>query len=218
MKKAILAMLILSAAFSGCKKPQTIPDEYPNAKRLTEAASYYNDYLGISYTVSKDWWIYDVNGKNFSGSKGGITSEASMDIGRKNNDGRIHSQLWLLSYSNLITSSYNSHLGFNLDARAIRGVNDISGFMDYLQEFMLEPTDDEKYKLIDSRQVDIGGKNFELRDYLVSRRKASEYCILTLSCDVKNGYFFNIYVDYWPGNKNAKQQIIDSVTNSVEFY
>jgi hypothetical protein len=105
-----------------------------------------------------------------------------------------------------------------LDARSIQGVADISGFMDFVQEFMLEPTDEESYRLLDSRQVDIGGKSFELRDYLVSRRKASQYCILTLSCDIKNGYFFNIYVDYWSANRNAKQQIIDSVTNSIEFY
>jgi hypothetical protein len=89
--------------------------------------------------------------------------------------------------------------------------------MNYFEGFMLEPTDEERYRLIDSRQVNIDGKNFELRDYLISR-KTVDYSIMTLSCDVKNGYFFNIFVDYWPNNKNAKQQIIDSVTKSIEFY
>jgi len=218
MKKAILALLILSAAFSGCRKAPIITEEHPNAVRLVEDTGYYNDYLGISYTVPKDWWIYDLNGKNFSGSKGGITSDISMDILRNNNDGRAHSRLWLLSYSNLVTSSYDNHLGFRMEAWAIEGVDDISGFMDFFQEFMLEPMDEERYRLIDSRQVDIGGKNFELRGYLVSRRDSPELCIMTLSCDVKNGYFFNICVDYWSKNRNAKQQIIDSVTNSVGFY
>jgi len=218
MKKTILALLIFLAAFCGCKKPQISTDEHPNAARLAEDASYYNDYLGISYTIQKAWWIYDVNEKNFSRSKGGITSEVSMDIGHNNSDGRFHSQLWLLSFANLVTSSYDNHLGFNLDARSIRGVNDISGFMEYFEGFMLEPTNEERYRLIDSQQVDIGGKNFEMRDYLVSRRNSADYCILTLSCDVKNGYFFNVYVDYWPGNRDAKQQIIDSVTKSIEFY
>jgi hypothetical protein len=218
MKKAIMALLILLAAFSGCRKAPVITEEHRNAVRLVEDTSYYNDYLGISYTIPKTWWVYDVNAKNFSSSKGGITNEASMEIGHDNNDGRAHSKLWLISYANLITSSYDNHLGFDLDARAIKGVDDISGFMDFFQEFMLEPTDEERYRLIDSRQVDIGGKKFELRDYLVSRRDSAEFCIMTLSCDVKNGYFFSIYVDYWPKNRNAKQLIIDSVTNSVEFY
>jgi len=218
MKKTVLALLILSAVICGCKRTQITTDEHPGATRLNEDASYYNDFLGVSYTIPKAWWVYDVNKKNFSASKGGITSEVSMDIGHNNSDDRVSSQLWLVSFANLVTSSYDNHLGFNLDARLLRGANDISGFMEYLEDFMLEPTDEERYKLIDSQQVDINGKNFELRDYLVSRRGSTDYCILTLSCDVKNGYFFNVYVDYWPNNRNAKQQIIDSVTKAVEFY
>jgi hypothetical protein len=160
MNKAMLALLIFLAAFNGCKRVPISTDEHPNATRLVEDASYYNDFLGISYTVAKDWWIYDVNGKNFSSSKGGIKSDASMEIGHTNIDGRVNSQLWLISFANLITSSYDNHLGFNLDARSIRGVSDISDFMEYFEGFMLEPTNEERYRLIDSRQFDIGGKSF----------------------------------------------------------
>jgi len=218
MKKTILAVLILSAALCGCKRTQLSTEEHANAVRLTEDASYYNDFLGISYTIPKTWWIFDVNGRNVSASKGGITSDVSMDIGHDNSDGRVSSQLWLLSFANLVTSSYDSHLGFNLDARSLRGTNDISSFMEYFESFMLEPTDEERYKLIDSMQVDINGKIFELRDFLVSRRDSADYCILTLSCEVKHGYFFNVYVDYWANNRDAKQQVIDSVTKAIEFY
>jgi hypothetical protein len=47
MKKAILALLILSAAFSGCKKKlQASSDEHPNAKQqiidsVTKAIEFY---------------------------------------------------------------------------------------------------------------------------------------------------------------------------------
>ena len=213
MKKTILALLIFSAVFSGCKRVQRIDDEYPNAVKMASDTRYYNDFLGISYSVPKDWWVYDLNRKNFNSSKGSIKSENSMDIRRNSGD----KALWLVSFGNFVTSAYDNHLGFNLDAQSLRGINGISGFMKYYEDFMLRPTSEEVYRLVDSKQLDIGGKSFELRDYFISRVTV-DYSIMTLSCEVKNGYYFSISVDYWPANKNAQQQVIDYVTKSIEFY
>ena len=82
---------------------------------------------------------------------------------------------------------------------------------------MLEPTENEDYSLLETEQVNINGKVFELSDYLVSREK-DDFNIITLICEVKNGYYFIAIVDYWPENTKAKENIIESVGKAIGFY
>ncbi|GHV85543.1 hypothetical protein AGMMS50230_11510 [Spirochaetia bacterium] len=188
-----------------------------NAVKLNKEMRYYNDYLGISYRIPKNWWLYEVNDENFSETKGDITDDVSMDIAYGDFGTYNYSNVWLMTFGNLEKSITDNHLGFDLDARFVKGAENITSFMKYFEEFMLEPTEEEDYSLTNSEQLTINGKAFELRDYLVDR-KEDDYQIITLSCQIKEGYFFNIIVDYWPENKKAKQAIIDSVSKSIEFY
>ena len=226
------ALLICIAVLAGCNKTvndvlQSIrgntaesanADEDWNAVKLNKETRYHNDYLGFSYAVPKGWWLYDVNEENLGKSKGEITDEVSMDIAYGEYKNYSYSNLWLMFFGNLEKSSQDNHLGFDLDARSLNGINDIAGFMKYFETYMLEPTEDENYSLLGSQQTAIKGKPFEIRDYLVTRDDEENFCILTLSCQVKNGYFLNIKADYWADNAKAKDAIIDSVSKAIEFY
>jgi hypothetical protein len=225
----LVALLSCTVLLAGCNRTlsevrdllggnaQTDAAYEPEAVKLNRETRYYNDFLGVSYAVPGSWWLYGVNEDNFSESRGAITDDVSMDIGYGKYDQYTYSSMHLISFGNLQRSVQDNHLGFNFDAQAVEGINNLAGFMEYYETYMLDPTEDEDYLLINSQQITIKGKPFEFREYLVSREE-DNYHIVTLSCQVKNGYFLNMYVDYWPKNTRAKQTIIDSITKAVEFY
>jgi hypothetical protein len=234
MKKTILFLLVCVLALTGCQKALNEAlssmgldgasseeegggDRAENAVKVNKETRYYNDFLGFSYAIPKNWWLYEINGENISDSKGDITDDVSMAIGYGDYHGKSYASLWFLSFGNLQSDGSDSHLGFELDARSIKGANTMASYMDYFEEYMLEPTDDADYEMIDSQKITINGTPFELRDYLVDR-KDDDFQVLTLTCGVKEGYFLNLIVDYWPENTKARQSIIDSITKSLEFF
>ena len=193
-------------------------DEDWDAIKLNRETRYFNDFLGFSYAIPRGWWLYIANEENVGENKGDITDDVSMDIFFGSYGKYNYSTVWLLSFGNLEKSSQDNHLGFDIDARSVDGINDMSGFMKYFEAFMMEVEEDEEYKMIDSQQITINGNSFELRDYLVTQSDFRDYNILTLSCQAKNGYFLNIKVDYWADNTKAKDAILDSIKKAVEFY
>ena len=214
MRSMAILLICAVTALIGCNK-KTIDDW--GVVKLNKETRYYNDYLGISYAIPRNWWLYEINEYNLSESKGDIIDDVAMDIDYGRYENYRYANVWFVAFGNLEESSHGSHLGFSLDARSLEGINDVPGFMEYFEMFMLEPADEEEYSLLESQQINIKGKIFELRDYLVSR-EGDDFNVMTLSCQIKQGYFFNVSADYWPDNKRAKQTIIDSITNAVEFY
>jgi hypothetical protein len=230
MKKMILSLLVCVFALSGCKKAfneamgalgfgggQEDSDQAANAVKLDKETRYYNDFLGISYAIPNNWWLYEVNEENFSETKNGITDDISMDIMYGEYDKYNYANLWLISFGNLQDTRQDNHLGFDLDARSLEGAPDIASYMEYFEAYMLEPEDDASYKLTDSQQLTINGTAFELRDYLVDRDQ-DDYQIVTLSCKIKEGYFLNLLINYWPENAKARQSIISAIGKSLQFY
>ena len=237
-KKTIFVFLIFFLSIAGCNKTinKTINealgsfggrsdttqdegfDDDWKAVKLDKETTYFNDYLGFSYTVPKGWWLYAVNRDNFGESMGDITDDVSMDLYYKKFEDYSFSSASFIAFGNLETSEKENHLGFDLDARSLDGIHDVSGFMKYFEAFMLETKYDVEYRLADSQRITLKGKPFELRDYLVTQDDFRDYNILTLSCPVNEGYFLNIKIDYWSDNARAKNTIIESVTKAVEFY
>jgi hypothetical protein len=233
MKKSILFLLICALALTGCKKALNEAlsslgiggsdseegeyDRAENAEKVTKEIRYYNDFLGVSYSVPKGWWLYDLNQENLSEFKGDITDDYAMDISYDDYDGKDSSRLWILSFGNLQSDTHDNHLGFDIGAWAIEGVTSMPAYMNYFEEYMLEPEEDATYKMTDSQQITINGIPFELRDYLVDRVE-DDFQIVTYSCRIKEGYFLNIIVDYWPQHTKARQVILDSITKSLELY
>ena len=226
----IIVILLICAAFAGCNK--TINDvlgaftggrsdaaeEELNAQRIEKETRYYNDYLGVSYEVPKGWWLYYLSEDNLSLSKGIISDDVSMDVDFGSFNDYKYSTIWFMGFGNLKKSDRSNHIGFDLNARTIEGISDMTGFMKFFEAIMEEPEENEEYHLKDSQQTIIKGKPFEMREYLVTREEYRDYYVLTLSCQLKQGYFLNIMTDYWADNTKAKKIIIESVGKAIEFY
>ncbi|MDR2662641.1 MAG: hypothetical protein LBC31_06550 [Treponema sp.] len=232
MKKIVLSLLVCAFALSGlsgCKKALNEAlgalgigggedsGRAADAVKLGKEISYYNDFLGVSYTVPNNWWLYEVNEENFSETKGAITDDISMDIMYGEYDKYSYANLWLISFGNLEDDRQDNHLGFDLDVRSIEGTPDMAAYMKYFEAYMLEPEDEVSYRMTDSQQVTINNTVFELRDYLVDRDE-DDYQIMTLSCKIKEGYFLNLLINYWPENTKARQAIISSVGKGLQLY
>jgi len=229
MKRIVMVLLICMVSLAGCSKAASeiaralsnrsseSQDEDYEAIKLDDDTTFYNDYLGVSYTIPKGWWLYDLSEDNFSEDKGDVSDPILMDIVFNDYSDYNDSLIWLINFGNLESSTRNNHLGFTLEARSLDGTSGITNFKRYFEDYMLEPTENEEYTLIESEQANINGKVFELTDYLVTREK-DDFNIVTLICEVKNGYFFIVMVDYWPENTKAKENIIESVGKAIGFY
>ncbi|MDR2211357.1 MAG: hypothetical protein LBO65_07860 [Spirochaetaceae bacterium] len=229
MKRLILTAGACLFIFTGCSKIQEAlgfstetgeeNSREENAVKLSKETTYYNDYLGISFSVPKGWWLYDTNTDNISESKGDVVSDTTMAVNYGDFGSYNFRYVGLLSFGSLKQSTIDNHLGFEISAEYLEGSdNSLASFMEYFEAYMLEPGDQVEYELAGSEKITIKGKPFELRDYLVDREGDDDYKIITLTCPVKEGYFLNLYIDYWPENVKAKQIIIDTLNESLDFY
>ena len=125
---------------------------------------------------------------------------------------------WLMAFGNLEISAMENHMGFDIDVRSLEGTNNLSGFMKYFEAYMTKVDYDEEYTILDSRQIAIKGKSFELREFLVTQYEYRDYHILSLCCQVNDNYFLCVKVDFWADNAGAKEVILESVSNGIEFY
>jgi hypothetical protein len=206
---------ILALGLPACarKQKQAGQNRYEeDAIRLEESITFYNDYLGFSYTIPKGWWLYDLNSANFSRDQEDTADAATLDI--EYEDG--YTRIGLASFANFRFSSKDRHLGFEMAAEFREDSNSIEKYMPHFEESMLKNDGEAVYSLLESGSSYIAGRNFEKRVYGLTRPKAS--CkLITISIGVKEGYFLNIIANYWPGNKNAEFAIIDAIDKAVVF-
>ncbi|MCL1929372.1 MAG: hypothetical protein FWG07_11360 [Treponema sp.] len=232
-KKILSILLFLAVILAGCNKTiNEVMESFGDNKsaedhnfdnewkavKLDNEIRYFNNYLGFSYAIPKGWWLYSVNEENLGNSRSDIGDIIFMDFYYGNFKEYSYSVAWLMAFGNLEKPDQDNHLGYDLDVRFIDGISDMPGYMEYMEKYMMEPEDDEEYKIMDSQKITINGKSFELRDYLVTLADYRDYYILTLSCQIKNNYFLNIAVDYWADNTKAKDAIMESIIKSVEFF
>lgn len=83
-----------------------------NAVQLVDNTVYYNEYIGLSYTVPSGWWSYSVRQDNFSTNKGTTDALSKLDV--RYSDG--YAYMFLGDFANLQYSSNKSHIGIALYA------------------------------------------------------------------------------------------------------
>jgi hypothetical protein len=179
---------------------------------VEESTTFYNDYLGFSYTIPKGWWLYDLNSSNFSRDQEETGDAVSFDI----EYGDDYSRIGLASFANFRFSSKRKHLGFEMAAEFREDSGSIAEYMPHFEEALLKSVGEAAFSLLESGSLDISGRNFEKRVYELTRLRAS-YKLITLSAGVKKGYFLYIIVTYWPGNKNAESTITDAIDKALVF-
>jgi hypothetical protein len=182
-----------------------------SAVKYKDAAVYHNAYLGFSYAIPKGWWLYERNMDNFSEDPEETADPAGLDILY----GEGSEYIELISFGNLQYSNRDNHLGFDISAELVDGCGDIESYMEYFDEFMLEPGENTSYRMLDYGRVDINGAAYERRIFEVIREEESNYNLLTLTRPVKENYFLTIIVSYWPDNKNAETVILNAITNGT---
>jgi hypothetical protein len=216
MGGAALALFcgLLALGLTACaKKGQAEHNRYEeDAIQLEQSITFYNDYLGFSYTIPKSWWLYDLNSANFSRDQEDTGDAVAFDI--EYGDG--YSCIGLASFANFRFSSKDRHLGFEMAAEFREDSNSIEKYMPHFERAMLKNDGEAVYSLLESGSSYIAGRNFEKRVYGLTRSKAS-YKLITLSTGLKKGYFLNIIVNYWPRNKNAEFAITDAIDKALVF-
>jgi hypothetical protein len=175
---------------------------------------YTNTYLGFSYTIPKGYWLYSVNENNFAEDASLTESPDTFDVGYGEDAGYEYSYIDLVSFANLQDSTRDNHIGIDISAEALDGVDSIDSYMEYYEAYLLEP-DENTYKLIDSAQMEINGEQYEAR-YIEVVREEDNYNYLALTRKVDNNFFLTILANYWPDNRNAEKIIIESLSKAMK--
>jgi len=183
------------------------------AIRTDTDITFHNYYLGFSYTIPKDWWIYDINEENFSPDPSGTLNPETLDISYGEDAGFNYSYIGLIDFANLRESHKDNHLGFNIFAESLDDVNTLEDYMEYLEEYMLRP-DEYNYQLLDSGQTVINGILYEKRYYEVLRT-SDNFIYVTYTRPVMENYYLTIRASYWPKNRNAESLIVNSLTKAM---
>jgi hypothetical protein len=185
------------------------------ATKNTQSTTYANSALGVSYTLPSDWWLYEANSSNFAFD---AAKTVNLDLQEVlSSDGRDF--LELISVGNYQYSNQADHIGLDLNAERVAGVTTIDGFMDYYDEFMLEPTDEYTYALESAEPAALGGKAFARRIYRVIPVADSDgyYYILAYITPIKNDYFLTITANYWPEMANAANIVVDHLESNLNL-
>jgi hypothetical protein len=158
-----------------------------------------------------------VNGDNFGTEKETVVDEVNMDTYQGEDAGHNYTAVELISFGTLQYSTKINHLGFDMTAETLEGVTSLDAYMEYYEAFMLESDNGTEYRLENSGTVTINGTEFEERLFFVDR-ESDDFYIFCLTTKVKNNYFLNIQVNYWPENTNARNTIITVTGKGLAFY
>ena len=183
------------------------------AVRTEADITYQNSYLGFSYTIPKDWWLYSLNEDNFSPDPSYTANPETLDISYGVDAGFDYSYIDLVDFANLRDSRRDNHIGYYISAETLDGINSLEEYMEYLEAYMLQP-DEYNYELLDSSQITINGIVYEKRDYEVIR-EAANFIYVTYTRPVRDNYYLTIKASYWPANRNAESFIVNSLSRAM---
>jgi hypothetical protein len=204
-------------AFTSAQNSEFSEDDYAyeeSAEQIVADTQYMNSFLGFSFTVPKGWWLYSINDVNFAEDASLTEDPDLLDISYGEDAGFEYSYINLASLANLQDSSRDNHIGFDISAETLEGVDSIDEYMDYYETYILEP-DNNTYELLESKQIEINGVQYEARRVKVIREEKGNYHFLSLTRALDNNYYLTILTNYWPDNRNAERMIMETLTKAI---
>jgi len=182
------------------------------AVKNTADTTYYNEYLGISYTLPAGWWLYNVTEDNFTTEQGVTGDKTLLDIGR----GDGYTYIDLISCANLQYSTKDNHVGVDMYAESVDGMETLDEYYEDTLIYLLEPYNDENYELIDEDSFELGGREFKIC-YINVNRDSEPYEMLYTFCELHDGYFLLINLNYWPENTDVDKILKDKILANLEI-
>ena len=184
-------------------------DYEDDAEQLENERTFYNSYLGVSLSLPAGWWLYETYPENFGRSAETTSDPALMDISKDD----ISYYMQLLDCATLQYSTKINHLGFFFEAEKLLDASSVEDFIEYNAQYMYNSVDGE-FVLLDTSSVNIAGREFVSQTYLIPRAE-DPYNELVLTCELNEGYFLVIYMDYWPENVDAEEYAIKFLNENL---
>ena len=201
--------LLLALTFPACSNRYKHKGYGEEAIRLAQALACHNTNLGISFTVPKGWWLYDLNTANFSPDPEDTADAAAFDYIYTGDDSF---SMELMSIANLRYPERKKHLGFDISIESRKNSQEIGEFKSHYEKFI--PEGEWNITLIDSGLTVINSVSFRKHVFEVSLPKNS-FRIIDLTTVLETGDFLNITVRYWLKNKNAEHYILGIINRAL---
>ena len=182
------------------------------ATKLTEDTTYYNEYLGLSYTLPAGWWLYTLTEDNFSATQGVTGDYSLLDISR----GETYTYMNLISCANLQYSTKDNHVGVDLYAESVIGVDTLEGYVEDALDYLLEPYEDETYELISQDAFTHNGIEYTIC-YIYVDRESEPYEMLYAFCELENDYYLTVNLNYWIENTDVEKILKDKVLANLSI-
>jgi len=189
-----------------------------SAERVKDTVTFYNGYLGISLTVPAGWWLYSIDEDNFNDSAIYTASPSLLDI-YYGEDG-IYSDpyyyIYLANIGNLQYSSKSNHIGVEIYAEMIEGVETLDDYVAEYINYVLETYDSPPYTLLDTEQTILHGRVFQQSSFNADQ-EGRPFLASIMTCEVNDGYYLTFECSYWPENKSALESIRQFLEDGLEF-
>ena len=218
MKKLFSLLLIVALlCLAACGSDEAVEDEFDyeaEATQLTEATTYRNEYLGVNYTLPSGWWLYESNPENFSTVEGTTGDALTLDI--LTSEGV--SYMSFISFANLQHSNRDNHLGFQIDAEQIAGIETLEGYVEDYVAYMIEPVEGaDDYVLLEQEPATVAGRDCVRVIFQVPQADQVDYHIMSLLFEMPNGYYVGVHANYWADNDSAVENILQAVESALSF-
>ena len=190
-----------------------------NATQIGSNTTYYNDYLGLSYTVKSGWWCYDLDTDNFAGSAG-QTGYNNLYIasGTSGFWNAGYEEIFLAHFGNMQYSNNNQHVSIELYALKIEGANTLNAFANCLIEYNEAPYTDGRPgdDLVETYTATIDGRQFMACVFLKENGEYDYYYTLYIT-EMKDGFYLVIQGDYWPENTDGEDEVVGILNDCLQF-
>lgn len=241
MKKALLCISLLVClifVMSGCELVDAAKDAISGVSsgssgdsggnsnleamtQLTENVTYHTTYLGVTNTLPKGWWTYDIDSNNVSTDPELTDDRATLAIDFSTDSENEY--MYLLGISNTNDSNRGNYTSLSFEAEKFESfptADDLSLYAEDYVEYLELPYEDGTpgWEFVEMSIETINDKQWAI-SYLYSPETDDYYAasMIYASTAVNDGYFLNIFMYYYPENTSAESSLRKHIEKNLVF-